>query len=357
MQRFSLVFFLFWFWGVNAQMDWHPSDATETNTVFAQAIDNQLDSTVKRWETISPRQILRDIKFVKRKLSKKHYNINWEGRQKEIFAQLDDIAEINERVSLDSFLVRLDAVISTIDDGHTRIESTLLAPHTASFKCELVDKETILLRIPDFMHHWQLSITLDEFAQLKENPDVNRIVVDIRGNQGGAIKLVGELLQKTLTEDFYLYRQANLLPKTGLTYMSDVLVKRLQKFRRQGDYFVKKGRLIQAKNKKSFKYKYLLVDSTIISGAMLAAYHYKKDGYMVLGSEPHSLFNTFGNITRVILPKSEFYLYIATMRLIVDENNKFRNRDMLHCDYPLINNELRIGLYESESKSAPVLKN
>ncbi|HHB79988.1 MAG TPA: hypothetical protein ENK85_12215, partial [Saprospiraceae bacterium] len=106
MQRFSLVFFLFWFWGVNAQMDWHPSDATETNTVFAQAIDNQLDSTVKRWETISPRQILRDIKFVKRKLSKKHYNINWEGRQKEIFAQLDDIAEINERVSLDSFLVR-----------------------------------------------------------------------------------------------------------------------------------------------------------------------------------------------------------------------------------------------------------
>ncbi len=105
--------------------------------------------------------------------------------------------------------------------------------------------------------------------------------------------------------------------------------------------------MVKVKNQNHIEHKYLLVDSTIISGAMLATYHLKKDGYLVLGSDPSSLFNTFGNNTAVVLPRSGFYLYIATSRLIVDENSKHRNDDMLHCDYPLINGQIPVGLIEN----------
>ena len=353
---FILLLFISWFTSINAQVilvpRWDvrtcvPTGITKPETKIGQSADIQPDIALYGWKKISPKQIRTDIKFTIKKLKKKHFDINWEGREKEIISGLNNIAEIQESISLDSFLTRLKAVISTIDDGHTRIVSAKLKRNKSGFKCVMVDEETILLRLPNFTSRWKLKRTLRKFKILKKNPKINRIIIDIRGNLVGYSNLVQDFLENTMTKDFQLFEWTKIKRKNSALEIPVNLVRRIQKYKREGDYFVKRGKLVKVKNQNHIEHKYLLVDSTIISGAMLATYHLKKDGYLVLGSDPSSLFNTFGNNTAVVLPRSGFYLYIATSRLIVDKNSKHRNDDMLHCDYPLINGQIPVGLIEN----------
>jgi len=90
---------------------------------------------------------------------------------------------------------------------------------------------------------------------------------------------------------------------------------------------------VQSFNDYDVAHKYVLVDSTMISGSMIAAYHLREDGYKVIGSAPTALFNSFMNPIFFNLPKSKLYLAISTGRFHLDENLNNRADDQLQPDF------------------------
>lgn len=320
--------------------------------------------TVKKY---SPDQVMtkadlhKDVEFVKAKLIEKHYDLNWENRQNEILDQLDQIVEQNETMSIHDFRTQLESVVNTVDDGHTRILGVKMGDESkfqldTSFLLEEWDDKTIYFKVPTFLNQSLLLRYVNEFGDFYKHKKADRVILDLRGNHGGFSRWVEHFLTKTLeNKTQYCVQQSIKKPKGILYHINHFLFRAINGYKLKGDYIVKKCNTIESNLRFNPTRKYVIVDSTIVSGAMIAVYHLKKDGYTVIGSAPKSLFNSFGNAYAQRLPQSNLYIAISSLRIVLDENVNDRYQDMLIPDYvreDISLDELRLFLKDLEGSDS-----
>jgi hypothetical protein len=310
-------------------------------------------------KTLDKKEVEKDVRYLKSKLLEKHYNLNWENREAEIISRLDSLVIDNSdsELTIERFSENLKEIIQTIDDGHTNvfgfnIDNKRITKNVAqNFSCITVDTSTVLIRVPNFTDEKNLKRNLKTLKLLLGNGDCKRIIVDLRTNKGGDVLNVACFLNKILEDDTSLCLSQKVKAKKGLLGVGKNLTLRLKGLIRSGDFFEKKCQKIKGENIYNISKKYVLIDSGIISGSMLATYHLRKAGYIVVGENPNSLFNTFGNAEFINLPSSNLYVSISTARAIVDQNYKKRDDDKLTCDLVLKEQSLggiikAIKLYE-----------
>lgn len=289
-------------------------------------------------QVLNQEEIAEDITFLKRKLSKRHYNLNWEGREQTLLASLDSIAVTHANITTLDFLQKIKPVLKTVDDGHTfgfifqEKDKDRLKRTPKHFSCHLLDKETVLLKIPDFRNRSGLVECLTSFDSLSRKPGITTLIVDLRNNHGGNMPLVDHFLQRMITHKTRLCSSFQVKNTFAALNPLNTILNKIRGYNNSNKYFIKKGRLLRIRHSMNIAHKYVLVDSTIISASMLAVYHLKNAGFTVIGSNPSSLFNTFGNPIQVNLPNSHLYVFISTARILVDENHADRSADMLSCD-------------------------
>ncbi len=285
-------------------------------------------------QKLSPSQIQEDIEFVKTKLAEEHYDLDWENRKDIILNELDSLANSPSIVNVHSLKTALESVVNTIDDGHTKIVG--IEKHTQKYNeinsqycCTVLNENTVYLKIPTFTNRSKLNKSLEEFKRTVVASNANSVVIDLRNNRGGSTENVNALLKNTLQNETEICIEIKMKKKKGF---KNALINKRLGFKRSGDYLVKKCELIKPEFKYNVLNKYLLVDSTIFSGSMIATYHLQKDGYKVLGKPPKSLFNAFGNAYTWSLPNSKLYINISTLKIHLNENFSSREMDMLIPD-------------------------
>jgi len=286
--------------------------------------------------TLSKADISQDIKFIKRKLLTQHYDLNWEGRQDRIIKALDSLAASTNKINVRSFRKALKPIFEQVDDGHTdvmaEVEMDLLrAKSNKPFQCYLLEKKTAYLKIPHFMDGERLNNVLGTFRHLINEHEAERIVIDLRSNPGGSVEFVRKFLQTTISDSrLYCMKQRTRLA-SGLSLPVKLILRAKGEVQ---DGFVLLHEYQDVKPSFDFEIenKYLLVDSTIISGSMIAAYHLKEDGYLVIGSAPDALFNSFMNPVFFSLPRSKLYMAVSTGRFHLNENVNNRAEDQLIPD-------------------------
>jgi hypothetical protein len=292
-------------------------------------------------QILSQAEIAEDITFLKRKLSSRHYNLNWEGRKDLILSSLDSVTANHNEITTAFFLYKIEPVLETVDDGHTtgfmfqKADKDKLKRAPNNFSCLDLDSETMLLKIPDFYDKSGLTESLTLFDSLIMRPDISTLIVDLRNNHGGKINLVRRFLGQVLIQNTRLCDGWQMRATIDMLHPVNMIFLILRGYKKSGKHIIKKGPIVKSRGSFDIKNKYVLVDSTIISGSMLAVYHLKKAGYTVVGSNPTSLFNSFGNSAAINLPNSHLYVGISTARVIVDKNHTDRSADMLYCDIPI----------------------
>lgn len=288
---------------------------------------------------LSKQDIESDIRYIKRKLISQHYNLDWEGRQDNILSSLDSLARVSENITVKQFKNALQPIMEFVDDGHTDVMAEVemdlqRAKSNQPFECFMLEKNTAYLKVPHFMDPLELNRVLNTFDHLVTEHKAERIVIDLRSNPGGSVNLVRNFLSRTIEEPTQYCLSQKTKMVSGL-HPSRKIILLLKGIGKPEDkvYTITKNQEVIATTDYEVEHKYVLVDSTIISGSMIAAYHLKKDGYEVIGSAPSALFNSFMNPIFFNLPKSKLYLSVSTGRFHLDDNLYNRTKDQLFPDF------------------------
>ncbi len=288
---------------------------------------------------LDKKDISSDINFIKRKLITQHYSLNWEGRQVKVFQALDSLAQVSEKLTVKRFKNSLKPILAFVDDGHTDVMSEIeldlrKAKSSKPFNCLLLEKNTVYLKVPHFVDPAALNKALDTFDHFLTAHEAERVVIDLRSNPGGSVNLVRQFLSRILESptQYCLGQKTKMVSGLHLSRKL-ILLLRGKKSQESKVYILSEEQQVQSFNDYEVAHKYVLVDSTMISGSMIAAYHLREDGYKVIGSAPTALFNSFMNPIFFNLPKSKLYLAISTGRFHLDENLNNRADDQLQPDF------------------------
>lgn len=290
---------------------------------------------------LSKSEALEDVEYIKSKLSSAHVDINWEGREDIILDQLDQAALACDPCDVKSFEKLLLPIFNTIDDGHSQVfglnENNLKNDnHSSIFASTLLDDQSLYLKIPNFVNDRKLRDGLNNFRKLLHSGDVTRVVIDLRDNQGGSIANVENFLSHTLTENRDLCQE--IRKKRRNSFFKSLLDWKYyfkKGYRKSDEYHINNCRKIYTEKVISNEMRYLLVNNSIMSGGTLASYHLEKDGYIVIGTSPKGICNTFGLPISYNLPNSNLYINLSSLRIHVNDNIGNRNDDKIIPDMEL----------------------
>ncbi len=294
--------------------------------------------------TSYPRPLLKneikdDVLYLKKNLTENHFNLNWENNEENILSELNSILDSNSDETVKSFEEKLGSVLVQVDDGHTRVfgfekgEKIKLPRH--KYVCDSLDQNIIFLKIPSFNSIQSIKKCLEEYKELNTLKEFRTVVIDFRGNKGGRSKYVAHFLEKMESNEVTYYKKFELLKSRGiLGSIRNFIKDKFLGYKTTDSTLYRLNHKIEPDReyKFSFQNKIILVDSTIISGTMLATYHLQNDGFKVYGPQPSSLFNTFGNVKLINLPNSNLYVALSRLRLFVNDNYHSRHLDTLKCD-------------------------
>ena len=289
----------------------------------------KINSTFDYNRFIQPVDVQDDINQLKNNLESRHFDINWEGKKEEIFASLDEIANIESPISIDSFEVRLGKILNHIDDGHSRVvhQKKGNQVHQNPFSVSSISDSVLYLRIGNFMEGDLLSDVLEEFSFQFRKKRPKNVIVDIQNNRGGEIGNVVMALSCFLPSKTKVYEKAKLKHSSGISGL----------FSKLHEYSLNLTINNLTSNRKinGSPHVYVWINDRIASGSMLFSYHMQRNGATILGQQPKGLFNTFGNATRYRLPKSKILYTLSRLRLFLSREVPNRMEDMITPDLPM----------------------
>lgn len=291
---------------------------------------------------IHPADVQYDINQLKLNLESKHFDIDWEGKKRVIFSSLDEIANIENPISIDSLERRLGSILNHIDDGHSRVvhQKKLVKTHQNPFGVNIISDSVIYLRIGNFVNYDLLLPTMEEFLILQRQHPRSAIIIDIRNNRGGDIQIVNAVLSYFLPGHTKIFEKVEVRPTTFFARIAYIFGgnKLSQSLSRYTSYKKTSGmpRIV------------VWINQNIASGSMLFSYHMQKNGATIAGKQPKGVYNSFGNAKSYKLPNSKLIYTLSSMRVFLDTEIPSRMEDMLIPDYevdPKLNlNELLLLL-------------
>lgn len=271
--------------------------------------------------------IQNDINQLKNNLESRHFDINWEGKKEKIFTSLDEIANIDIPITIDSFERRLGNILNYIDDGHSRVihQKHLVQSHQNPFGVNCISDSVIYLRIGNFVNYDLLLPTLDEFLILQRQHPQSAIIIDIRNNRGGEIQIVNAVLSYFLPGHTKIFEKVEVRPTSFFTRITDIF----------GGNKLRQTFSKYTSNKKISGFPKIVVwiNQNIASGSMLFSYHMQKNGARIAGKQPKGVYNTFGNAKLYKLPKSKLIYTLSSLRVFLDTQIPTRMEDMLVPDH------------------------
>lgn len=278
-------------------------------------------------EMIYPNEIIQDVEQLKDNLKNKHININWEGRQGEIFNELDQFSSISVPVTIDSFEARLETILENIDDGHSGVirQDSINGIRSNKFGVISLNQSMIYLRIGNFLDRSELVENLRTFRRIYEKGEYNEVIIDIRWNRGGNMINVKRALSYFLPPKTEIYHQIECKEASRLSFMPTRLLNVVSKLE-----FFKRSREARISGSPQI---YLWINREIASGSLLFAYHAKQQGSVVIGEPPKGLYNTFGKAVGYKLKNSRIIYTLSTCRLYLSDDVPNRDQDRLIPDY------------------------
>ena len=278
-------------------------------------------------ERITPEEISQDVEQLRRDLKNKHIDINWEGKQKEIFNDLDELLNIDNPITIDSFEARIDNILENIDDGHSRVirQDSINAIRPNRFGVFSINDSMIYIRLGNFVDRAELTKSLRVLERMFQNDEHDELIIDLRWNKGGNLLSVRRALSYFIPSKTKLFKQVKCKPSSTLGFLASKLRHTIH-----NSWFLKKSGKAKISGSPQV---YLWINQEIASGSMIFTYHVQNNGGIVIGEPPKGIYNTFGNAYGYRLKNSRIVYMLASCRLYLSEEKPSRAHDMIIPDH------------------------